>query len=54
VFLSPQQFHHRQPDSKQSQINFKLAAQASVHPPSSPCCEEELATLCSGGMVAQT
>jgi len=37
----PQQLHRRHPDSKQSQINFKLAA----HPPSSPCCEEELAIL---------
>jgi len=28
VFLTPRQLQRRQPDSKKSQINFKLAAQA--------------------------
>jgi len=30
VFITPGKPHHRQPDSKQSQINFKLAAQSSI------------------------
>ena len=52
-FYSGDIFHRHQPDSKQSQINFKFATyRLSLHPPSSSCCEEELGTLCLGGTAA--